>query len=52
MPSDTEKQRRTACVALSIKTGKSPRWVGKAARGMADSMTEEQLREYCGSVKK
>ena len=51
MPSDTEKQRRTACVALSIKRGKAPKWVGKAARQMAESMSESQLREYCGSVK-
>lgn len=52
MPAETEKMRRAACVALSIKRGESPRWVGKAARQMADSMTEEQLRHYCGSVKK
>ena len=51
MPAETEKQRRLACVALSIKRGEAPKWVSKAARDMASSMTEEQLRHYCGSVK-
>lgn len=52
MPADTEKQRRLACVALSIKRGKAPKWVSANARKMAESMTESQLRDYCGSVKK
>lgn len=52
MPAESEKMRRAACVALNIKLGKTPKWVGKAAREMADSMSEEQLRDYCGSVKK
>ena len=51
MPAETEKQRQTACAALNIKLGKSPRWSNKVAAKMADSMTEEQLRHYCGSVK-
>lgn len=52
MPSTSEKQRRLACVALSIRRGKAPKWVSEAARDMAKSMSESQLEDYCRSVKK
>ena len=53
MPAESEKQRRLACVARNIKLGKSPKWVSKAARQMAESMTLAQLTDYCeGKIKK
>ena len=48
MPSVSESQRKAACVALSCKTGKFP--VSKlqgAAKSMYDSMTIQQLSEFC-----
>lgn len=47
MPSTSENQQTLACIALSIKRGETPRSYSKKAAEMADSMSEEQLREYC-----
>jgi hypothetical protein len=42
------KQRTLSCIALSIKEGKTPRSYSAEAAKMADSMSEEKLREWCG----
>lgn len=52
MPAISEGQRRLAGIALAIKRGETPRSYSKEAAKMADTMTEKQLREYAGSVKK
>jgi len=47
MPATSDDQKTLACIALSIKRGKtSPGYSQKAAE-MAESMTEEQLEHYC-----
>ena len=49
----SENQRKLACVALSIKRGKTPASYSKAASDMAESMSEEKLAEWCsGPIKK
>lgn len=53
MPSVSESQRLAACAALGVKAGKTP--VSKlkgAALDMYKSMSVEQLKEFCRSVKK
>lgn len=48
-----ENQRKLACIALSIKRGKTPASYSKEAAGMAESMSEEKLSEWCsGPIKK
>lgn len=49
MPASSEQQRRLACLALSIKTGKTPASRSAQAAKMAESMTVEQLEEFCKS---
>lgn len=51
MPANTERQRRAACVALAIKRGETPRSYAKSKEilGMVDSMSEQQLKDYCES---
>lgn len=49
----TENTRTLACIALSIKRGKTPKSYSAAAAKMADSMTEEKLSEWCkGPIEK
>jgi len=38
---------RLACVALSIKRGKAPKWVSANARKLARENSEAQLSEWC-----
>jgi len=38
---------RLACVALSIKRSKAPKWVSKGARELARKNSEAQLSEWC-----
>ena len=48
MPAVSEDQRRAACMALSAKQRLTP--VSKlkgAAKSMYESMSEEQLKDYC-----
>ena len=52
MPAETEKQRRLMCLALQMKLGKTPRERSSQAAKLADSMSEQDLRDYCRSVKK
>lgn len=52
MPAQSEQQRRLMCLALSIKQGLTPRSKSAEAARIADEMSEKQLREFCGSVKK
>lgn len=47
MPAVSENQRQLACIALSIKQGKTKTSYSEAAAEMAKSMTEEELRHYC-----
>lgn len=49
MPATSERQKRAACFALSIKRGETPRSevTSEEILNMADSMTEEELKEYC-----
>ena len=53
MPATSEAQKTAACMALAIKRGDLKPKAGSVSAKMAESMTEEQLVEYCGSkVKK
>lgn len=49
MPATSEAQRRLACLALSIKLGKTPKSRSEQAAKMAESMSEKQLRDFCES---
>ena len=49
----SENQQTLACIALAMKQGETPRSYSAAAAKMADSMTEEKLREWCkGPIEK
>ena len=53
MPATSEAQRKLMCIALSMKRGKTERSYSKEAARLAESMSEEDLVDYCGSkVKK
>ena len=41
-------QRTLACIALSIKRGKTKASYSKQASDMASSMSESKLNEWCG----
>jgi len=43
----SKNQKTLACIALAIKRGETPRSYSAEAAKMADSMTEEQLKDYC-----
>ncbi len=50
MPARSAAQQRAAGAALSAKRGEiSPDELGEAARGMFDSMTEEELEELAST---
>jgi len=51
MPATSERQQGAACVAYSIKKGETPRSYAKSEEilGMVDSMSLEQLKDYCES---
>jgi len=46
VPSSSEKQRRLAGVALSIKEGKTPKSYSSEAAKMAKTMSRKQLEEF------
>ena len=52
MPAKTEAQRRIFCIALSMKRGLTPKSYSPEAAKMAAEMSEETLKEYCGSKPK
>lgn len=53
MPATSEAQRRLMCIALSIKRGETPASYSKEAARLAETMSESDLEDYCGSkVKK
>jgi len=52
MPAKSEKQRRLAAIALSIKRGKTPKNYSEEAADMADSMTTKELREFAKKPKR
>lgn len=47
MPATSKAQKTLFCIALAIKRGETPRSYSAEAAKMADSMTEEQLKDYC-----
>ena len=47
MPATSPQQKTLACIALSIKRGKTPKSYSKAAAAWAESASEESLRETC-----
>ena len=47
MPAVSKDQRTLFCVALSIKQGKTDKSYSAQAAKMAETMSEEQLKEYC-----
>ena len=49
MPATSESQRRLMCLALSIKTGKTAKSFSKEGARLAETMSEETLREFCES---
>ena len=53
MPATSEAQKNTACIALAQKRGDLEKTPGTPAAEMAESMSEAELTELCGSpVKK
>ncbi|MBA7473852.1 hypothetical protein ES707_09197 [subsurface metagenome] len=48
-PAVSKDQKTLACIALSIKQGKTPASYSAQAAKMAESMSEEELRTYCES---
>jgi len=50
MPAVSKEQKTAACMALAAKKGKiSVDKLQASSKGMYESMSEEQLVEYCGS---
>lgn len=49
MPAVSKNQRTLACIALSIKRGKTKASYSKPAAEMAASMSEAELVKYCKS---
>jgi hypothetical protein len=49
MPAVSKKQQTLACIALSIKRGETSKSYSKKATELAESMTEQQLKEFCES---
>jgi hypothetical protein len=49
----SKNQRTLACIALSMKRGKTPASYSAEAAKMAESMTEDKLAEWCkGPIEK
>ena len=48
MPATSEKQRTLFCIALSIQRGETPKSYSAQAAKMAETMSEEKLKHYCG----
>ena len=49
MPAVSKEQQTLACIALSIKRGETDKSYSKEAAKMAESMTEQQLKDFCES---
>lgn len=47
MPAETKNQRTLACIALSMKEGKTPHSYSKEGHKMMMSMSMEQLKDMC-----
>ena len=47
MPATSKNQKTLACIALSIKRGKTKASYSKQAAEMAQSMSEAELVKYC-----
>ena len=52
MPATSESQRRLACIALSIKLKKTSKSYSPEAAKMAETMSLQDLKDFCRSVKK
>lgn len=49
----SKNQKTLACIALSIKRGKTKSSYSKQAAGMAESMSESKLEAWCkGPIEK
>lgn len=49
MPSVSVAQKKTACIALAMKRGDLKMTPNTPAGKMAESMTEKELTDMCGS---
>ncbi len=49
MPVTSTAQKKIMCIALSIKRNETPASYSKEAAKLAQSMSEEQLADYCNS---
>ena len=47
MPAVSKNQKTLACMALSMKRGKTKHSFSKQAHKMMTSMSEEELEKYC-----
>ena len=47
MPAESENQRKLMCIALSIKRGETPKTYSKEAARLAETMSEQQLKDFC-----
>lgn len=47
MPATSKGQKTLFCIAQSIKEGKTPKSYSKQAAKMAETMSLEQLKDYC-----
>ena len=52
MPSTSKNQRSLACMALSMKQGKTPHTYSKQAHKMMGSMSVEELEKMCHTTDK
>lgn len=48
MPAESKNQKTLFCIAVSIKEGKTDASYSKQAAKMADTMSLDKLKEYCG----
>ena len=48
-PATSKSQRALFCIAMSMKQGKTPKSYSKQAARLAQTMSEQQLRDYCES---
>ena len=51
MPAVSERQRKLAGIALSIKRGETPKTYSPQAAKMAKTMTIKELRKFASDVK-
>ncbi len=47
MPAESPQQKTLMCIALNIKTGKTPASYSKEGARLAATMSEQKLTDYC-----